>query len=494
MMIRQRSRLLGLGAWAMCAGLLACDDATGPATGPGGDDSVATVLLTAPTHTLEVGSDLQLAASVLNGKGAVVATTGVEWTSEAPQVASVTAGGLVTAHAVGQATIRARAGGRQGQVTLTVQPAACRSSAVEGTVAVAQARNGTTGPSDCRFDDWAWAQGWRLRLDAPRTVRLRLLETGTGHGIILTNTAMEFVDGSFAGPENAPSLVTTLEPADYIAWVLDPEGDAGSYSLSVEGVQYCSDPDQGPLVLGEIHDGSLTPQDCVVPHGAPGQGWPLSLTGDATVEVEMQTEGFEALLVVTDRDFQVVAFGTAESDPTRARALMVELPAGEYVVWATTWDTQFGGYQLTARPVVVETCADAAAGALALGQQVTGALSFDDCERYDGRFVDNWELTLSQATTVDLRLQAPFDPYLMLRDDQGRMIAENDDADGTLNSRLVIGLAAGTYRVQATSFAPGVLGAYQLSAAVAAGGVSAATGANGAHAPKAHPLLGTWRR
>jgi uncharacterized protein YjdB len=69
-----------------------------------------------------LGNTATFAATVLDARGNAIAGAGVTWSSSAPAIASVSPGGLVTAHAPGSATITAHgAGGVTGTATITVQ-------------------------------------------------------------------------------------------------------------------------------------------------------------------------------------------------------------------------------------------------------------------------------------------------------------------------------------------------------------------------------------
>jgi hypothetical protein len=66
-----------------------------------------------------------------------------------------------------------------------------------------------------------------------------------------------------------------------------------------------------------------------------------------------------------------------------------------------------------------------------------------------------------QTFTVELRSQA-FDPYLLLTSPNGQLW-ENDDADGTTASRLVVtASAAGTYRIIVSAYRAQAVGAFEL--------------------------------
>lgn len=100
---------------------------------------------------------------------------------------------------------------------------------------------------------------------------------------------------------------------------------------------------------------------------------------------------------------------------------------------------------------------------IAMGQTLSGQLASGDCVQSDGALGDRWSLTLGSETTVRIDLvSTTFDPLLELRSQSGLLIAWNDDA-GSLNSRIVRDLAAGSYVIVARSYDGNGVGGYQLS-------------------------------
>ena len=71
-----------------------------------------------------MGETAQLTAEPLDARGAVLAGRGVSWTTNRPNVASVSAAGLVTAVAPGSAVITATVEGKSAVAAITVAPAA----------------------------------------------------------------------------------------------------------------------------------------------------------------------------------------------------------------------------------------------------------------------------------------------------------------------------------------------------------------------------------
>lgn len=97
---------------------LACDD--GPAS-PGEDTRVARVDVAAPAGTaVRAGETIQLTAVARTSAGTVVSVPSFSWASLDTTVARVDATGLVTGVAEGSARITASAGGRTGELALSV--------------------------------------------------------------------------------------------------------------------------------------------------------------------------------------------------------------------------------------------------------------------------------------------------------------------------------------------------------------------------------------
>ncbi|HEY0114438.1 MAG TPA: pre-peptidase C-terminal domain-containing protein [Allosphingosinicella sp.] len=109
---------------------------------------------------------------------------------------------------------------------------------------------------------------------------------------------------------------------------------------------------------------------------------------------------------------------------------------------------------------------------LAPGQSYSGELSPLDTQRRSGKYEDVYRLEGRRGQRIELRLNSDeFDPYLLITGPGGYQMANDDvaEGDGGTNSRLVVQLPAdGTYRVSATSFAPGTMGAYRIEARQAA--------------------------
>lgn len=82
--------------------------------------AVASVTVSPPTTTLAVGASATLTATVKASNGTVLTGRTVTWSSSAPNVATVSNSGVVTAVAAGNATITATSEGKSGTASVTV--------------------------------------------------------------------------------------------------------------------------------------------------------------------------------------------------------------------------------------------------------------------------------------------------------------------------------------------------------------------------------------
>ena len=83
---------------------------------------VVSVVVAPATSELVVGQTTQLTAQLKDEAGSILTGRAVTWTTNSPNVATVTSQGLVTGVGAGSATITAASEGRSGTATITVAP------------------------------------------------------------------------------------------------------------------------------------------------------------------------------------------------------------------------------------------------------------------------------------------------------------------------------------------------------------------------------------
>ena len=122
-----------------------------------------------------------------------------------------------------------------------------------------------------------------------------------------------------------------------------------------------------------------------------------------------------------------------------------------------------------AAPASAQTNRERPVPVLSPGQSVSGELSPLDSQRRSGKYEDVYTIQGRRGQRVEIILTSDdFDPYLLVSG-PGGFAMSNDDGEGlNLGSRLTLELPAdGSYRVSATSFASGSMGAYTIQARAA---------------------------
>jgi len=122
-----------------------------------------------------------------------------------------------------------------------------------------------------------------------------------------------------------------------------------------------------------------------------------------------------------------------------------------------------------AAPASAQTNRERPVPVLSPGQSVSGELSPLDNQRRSGKYEDVYTIQGRRGQRVEITLTSDdFDPYLLVSG-PGGFAMSNDDGEGlNLGSRLTLELPAdGSYRVSATSFASGSMGAYTIQARAA---------------------------
>ncbi len=122
-----------------------------------------------------------------------------------------------------------------------------------------------------------------------------------------------------------------------------------------------------------------------------------------------------------------------------------------------------------AAPASAQTSRERPVPVLSPGQSLSGELTPLDNQRRSGKYEDVYTIQGRRGQRVEITLTSDdFDPYLLVTGPGGYAMS-NDDAEGLdLGSRLTLELPAdGSYRVSATSFASGSMGAYTINARAA---------------------------
>jgi hypothetical protein len=303
----------------------ACDDG-------GVEPLVPTSLrLSVTSVELEAGDSAVVTATILDQHGSRLtpAPTGyaVSWTSSATGIASV-AGGVIRGLSAGTATIHAKA----------------------GTLPEAAIQVQVTPPAPAGIQLYAHTNllqvGDSLQLHAyVYDGRNNPVE---GHEAVWTSLHPDLAEVSSTG------VLRGLAPG----WAVIQLRAAGFATQGGFHIRppVCTGTPVGTLALGDTVRGELGGAGaCDSPFGGPwpigafAAAWRLDLAAPAAVRIDLNSDDFDAVLFLSDLQLTVIARDDEGSEDSDAR-ITRELPAGSYLVWASSFfANETGRYELVVR-------------------------------------------------------------------------------------------------------------------------------------------------
>ena len=131
---------------------------------------VATVEVTPPDATVDVGQATQLSAVLKDADGNTLSGRNLSWMSSSASIASVNQTGLVTGVGDGEATITATSENKSGSTTILVLGPCSTERAAQ--IAVGQTVNGSLATTDCKLADGTYADPYRIVVTAATSVQV----------------------------------------------------------------------------------------------------------------------------------------------------------------------------------------------------------------------------------------------------------------------------------------------------------------------------------
>ena len=277
-------------------------------------------------------------------------------------------------------------------------------------------------------------------------------------------------------------IVLTLPAGSYtIEATTYAEGETGSFTLTVSvlsgtvaepGADECEQIITGDgIVPGAWTEGC----DSDARSGHHARYYRMTVSDEASVTIDLESE-IDAYLFLRrgeSRSGDSLNDHASDDDAGEGRNARVEetLEAGTYTIEATTYAAgEIGNFTLTVAglggpaPPGEEACDTVPITGSVEGTWSEGCPSSVDARGY-ARY---YSFTMSSEAEVTIDLTSTVDTYLYLRSGEARSGAtveggEDDDGGEGYNSQIVLTLPAGTYTIEATTYAEGQIGNFTLT-------------------------------
>ena len=314
----------------------------------------------------------------------------------------------------------------------------------------------------------------------PRGGSFRVVDTDSVGGLSPSGSSAESVRLT------APTQVGSYEYEACVAAV-SGESDTGnncstivSMTVSSGGGGSCTN-DLG-LVTGRVTRSGSWDGTCLsvhYPFGEYARYYSFRLDRTASVRIDLTSSSVDTWLALrngTGMGTGLIEFDNDDGAGTNARITRTLTP-GTYTIEATTLHGGVTGpFALTldvGGPGGVGCTNDLGPTSGTVTRTGSWDGSCDSAHYTNGRYARYYSFRLSRSAPVTIDLTSSVDTFLALRNGSGTgtgLIEEDDDGGSGLNSRITRTLSAGTYTIEATTYAPRRTGSFTLMLAVGAGG------------------------
>ncbi|MCI5134256.1 MAG: hypothetical protein D3920_04110 [Candidatus Electrothrix sp. AW2] len=217
--------------------------------------------------------------------------------------------------------------------------------------------------------------------------------------------------------------------------------------------------------IGAIIQGRLEESDSRLSAGQYADAYSFIGTAGEEVLLNLASSDFDGFLWLLNSAGEVIAIDDNSGDGLGAVISKLTLPETDsYTIQASSYNNETGDYIL----MLNEAPQIDYAKPLVLGDRIQGRLRYEDDQFSTGQFFDAYTFEAQHGQVIFITMRSKrFDSYLWLLDEEGRVMAVNDDWKGGKGRRPVSQIiffppVAGTYTVLTSSKEPMSVGRYQL--------------------------------
>ncbi len=220
--------------------------------------------------------------------------------------------------------------------------------------------------------------------------------------------------------------------------------------------------------IGEdgAYEGSLTQMSPRMEDGSAYVEHGITLEAGQQVEISLESDDFDAYIQVRDPNNEVLGEDDDSGGGTNAHLMMMAPTSGRYTILANSFGPdEYGEYTMHIRREETGEVIGTYRGELDLNDPKTFSEFNYPTETLDASGGEVYEIIL---------MSAEFDTYLVVENEAGLAIAEDDDSGGSTNSKVTLPVAEdGTYTIVVKSYDDYAGGAYTLTIMRGSGDASA---------------------
>jgi len=188
----------------------------------------------------------------------------------------------------------------------------------------------------------------------------------------------------------------------------------------------------------------------------------LSSSTSVRIDLESSTDTYLYLLQGNNTSGRVIQ-SNDDSGGTRNSCIETDLSSGTYIIESTTYsDMTTGNFTISLRNNITEVVEP-----ISMNESINNSWSGDTVSTHrSGKYARYYTFTLNSSASVSIYLVSSTDPYLYLLQGNGAdgsIIDSDDDSAGNRNSLIERNLSAGTYTIEATTYASGASGSFTVS-------------------------------
>jgi hypothetical protein len=295
------------------------------------------------------------------------------------------------------------------------------------------------GDPDCRLSDGSLFTTYSLTLPAPGRLQLNVASDDFPATATLRDSTGRKIEGG-------QSMDKTIERGEYS--VIVNAQNAGQLGKFVINTAFTQEPNTlcraiTRIGLNQSRPGRLADSSCRLPDNTPYDGYLLNSFGSGILEITVDSTDFTGLLILRGDD------GTALVSDSKSVALSILEDSAYTIIAAGGNADSRGDYTLTVKFTPADDATCRSQKSLLTPQDVTGSVTADSCAFGTNTRFQYYELTLTDAGLVDLRVQpgAEVPTRIDLLDDSGRLVAQDIAGGGSNRPILRQQLSAGFYYV-----------------------------------------------